>query len=372
MLGGLTRFRDELADGYILGPVRVAIAALLGWHALLAAQELAMSGYFGDTFHLPMIPDVLVPSHRVYAVVLAARVCLAAMVAIGVWARPALAASALFGLWLLLCDRNQFHHNRYSLFCYALLLSLTPCDRSWRATEHGVLGSRPPAALRQGPFWGVRLLQMQVSIIYLASGGSKLLDPDWRDGFVLADRIARYTHVAVAKGVPPELVTFLAGADVSSALAKLAIMTELLLCVALWFRPTRVVAIWWGLWFHITIQVTSKVETFSVLAVTLYGVFVTPDFRERTLRFDPSRLAGKLVGTLVPLLDWFARFRCEPWEPDDQRGHSVVVVRRDGGRVTGVRAFAMIARCVPLLFPLWAPLALLASFTRRGDLTTGG
>jgi len=27
----------------------------------------------------------------------------------------------------------------------------------------------------------------------------------------------------------------------------------------------------------------------------------------------------------------------------------------------------MVARCVPLLFPLWAPLALAASFTRGGD-----
>ena len=38
----------------------------------------------------------------------------------------------------------------------------------------------------------------------------------------------------------------------------------------------------------------------------------------------------------------------------------------------GVRAFAMLTRCLPLLFPLWAPVTLLASFTRRGDLTTRG
>ena len=44
-----------------------------------------------------------------------------------------------------------------------------------------------------------------------------------------------------------------------------------------------------------------------------------------------------------------------------------MVVRRDGSRATGVRALAMVARCVPLLFPLWAPLALAASFTKGGD-----
>jgi hypothetical protein len=366
MGGALARFRDEIADAYVLGPVRGAIGALLGWQALAAAADLERVGYFGDVFHVPFIPEALVPSHRLYAVLLAARVCLAVMVALGIWARPALASSALFGFWLLLCDRNQFHHNRYSLFCYALLLSLTPCDRSWRATERSV--PEP----RRGPFWGVRLAQLQVSIIYLGSGGSKLLDPDWRDGLVLGDRIARYAHVAIAKGVPRAVVDVLGRADVASAMGKLAIMTELFLCMALWIRPTRVIALWWGLWFHVVIQATSNVESFSVLALTMYGLFVTPDYRARTLRFDPSRFWGKLAGIIVPSLDWLGRFQVEPWEPDNQRGHSVVVVRRDGERATGLSALAMITRCVPLLFPVWAPVALLASFTRRGDLSTGG
>jgi hypothetical protein len=366
LLQALARFRDEVGDGYVLGPVRAVIGVLLGWHALAAAQELATVGYFGDSFHTPIVPETLVPSHRVYAVVLAARVCLAVMVAIGVWARPALALSAAFGLWLLLCDRNQFHHNRYSLYCYALLLSLTPCDRSWRASEPSVLQPR------RGPFWGVRLAQLQVSLIYLASGGSKLLDPDWRDGLVLADRIARHAHLAIGKGVPRGLMELLTRVDVASALAKAAIMTELVLCAALWLPRTRVVALWWGLWFHVLIQITSKVETFSVLTIAMYGVFVTPYYRMRTLRYDPSRFWGKLAGTFVPALDWFARFQVEPWEPDNQRGHSVVVVRRDGARSTGIRAFAMLTRCLPLLFPLWAPVALLASFTERGDFTTRG
>jgi hypothetical protein len=366
VLGFLARFRDESADAYVLGPVRAVIGALLGWHALSAAEELAKVGYFGDVFHVPFIPEGLVPAPRVYAIVLAARVCLAVMVAIGIWARPALAASALFGFWLLLCDRNQFHHNRYSLYCYAFLLAFTPCDRSWRATERAV--PEP----RRGPFWAVRLAQLQVSIVYLASGGSKLLDPDWRDGLVLADRMSRYAHVAIEKGIPANVVEVFGRLDTASGLAKLAIMTELVLCMGLWLRATRVVALWWGLWFHVVIQATSKVETFSILALALYGVFVTPDYRARTLRFDPSRFWGKLAGILVPALDWFARFKVEPWEPDDQRGHSIVVIRRDGERATGIRAFAMITRCLPLLFPLWAPVALLASFTRRGDLTTGG
>lgn len=366
MLATMRRFRDEIADGYVLGPVRAVVGALLLWHALVSAEDLAKLGYFGDAYHVPIIPEAFVPSHRVYALVLALRVCLAVMVTVGVWARPALAGSALLGAWMLLCDRNQFHHNRYSLYCYAFLLALTPCDRSWRALEPAV--PEP----RRGPFWAVRVAAVQVSLVYLASGGSKLLDADWRDGLVLADRVARHVHVAVASGVPRRVVEWFARADVASAVAKLAIMTELVVCVALWVRPLRIIGLWWALWFHLVIQLTSNVETFTIMQLAIFGVFVTPDYRARTLRFDPSRFWGKLSGACVPMLDWFARFEVKPWEPDDQPGHSVVVVRRDGGRVTGIRAFAMIARCVPLLFPIWAPVALLASFTKQGDLTSRG
>lgn len=366
MLSAIRRFTDEIADGYILGPVRATLGCLLGYHALTAAEELARLGYFGDMFHASMLPDVLVPSGRLYALLLAARVCLAVMIVIGVWARPALALSAFFGTWMLLCDRNQFHHNRYSLFLFAFLLALTPCDRSWRATEPAV--PEP----RTGPFWAVRLAQLQVSIIYLASGGSKLLDPEWRNGLVLADRVMRHADQAVHVGVPRGVVDALANADVSSAVAKLAITTELFLCVALWLRPTRVIALWWGVWFHLVIQATSKVETFTILMLAMYGAFATPDDRTRKLRYDPSRAWGKIAGVLVPALDWLGRFEVLPWEPDDQPGHSIVVIRRDGGRATGIRAFAMLTRCLPILFPFWAPVALVASFTARGDLTTRG
>ena len=80
----------------------------------------------------------------------------------------------------------------------------------------------------------------------------------------------------------------------------------------------------------------------------------------------------KIAGTVVPFIDWLGRFDVKPWEPDDQPGHSLVVIRRDGTPVTGVRAFAMLTRCLPLLFAIWAPIALFASFTRQGDLTTRG
>ena len=190
----------------------------------------------------------------------------------------------------------------------------------------------------------MRLCKLQIAFLYFASGGSKLVDRD------VGEALARH--------------------DSASAFAKLAILTELLLCVALWLRPMRIVALWCGVWLHVVISSTIKFDLLTLVTLAMYGVFATPDHRARALHYDPSRFRGKLAATLVPLLDWLGRFEIKPWEPDDRPGHSIVVVRRDGERVTGIRAFAMLARCLPLLFPLWAPLMLIASFTRQGDLAT--
>jgi hypothetical protein len=357
------RWYAETGDTYVLGLVRVVIGLFLFWEGLRAAKELTTSGYFGDAFHISFLPEAWVPSRVVYTLLLALSLLLAVLVTVGHRARFALFASALLGLYLFLCDRLQFHHNRYSLLCFAFLLSFAPCERTFAIT-------RPPPGegARIGPLWAQRLAQAQMSLIYLASGGSKLHDADWRAGRVIGTRFAIYGHQALERGVPQAIVDFMSRPEVTSALAKGAIATELFLALGLWGRRTRVFALWWGTMFHLTIEVTSKVEIFTWLSLTIYALFATPDVHARKVFYDRSRPRGVILARLVGLLDWLARFEIRAWEPDAiKKGHSVVVVGRDGTRATGLRAVAMVARCVPVLFPLWAPLALAASFARGGD-----
>ena len=359
------RWALEIGDAHVVGVARLAIGVLLFLQTLEDARALEDKGFFGDAFHLPFLPEAWLPSRSAFSVILAVRVLLAVLVAVGHRARLALAGSALLGLYVLLCDRVSFHHNRYALLCFAFLLAFTPCERALVITSG-------PRDDRRGPLWAQRLAQLQMSIIYLASGGSKLLDPDWRDGLVLGDRFARYGGEAVARGVPPRLVALFSEPLATSALAKAAIATELALAFALWPKRTRVFALWWGLMFHLTIEITSKVELFTWLTLTVYLLFVTPDVHARTLFYDPSRASGRFAARAVWLLDWLLRFEIRPWEPDAlKKGHAVVVVRRDGTRATGVRAIAMFARCVPAFFPFWAPLAFVASFTKHGEASSG-
>jgi len=359
----IRRRLQETGDTYLLGLVRMCIGALLFWHALGAARDLETYGYFGDHFHMAFLPESLVAPRAVYTVLLAVRLLCAVLITVGSFPRSALAVSALAGIYVLLCDRIGYHHNRYALDCYAFLLALSPCGRAL-----ALVGPPSTPASRTGLLWAGRLAKIQVSIVYLASGGSKLLDPDWRDGVVMAERFTRYGYQAIEQGVPPALVSLLSLPASTSALAKVAIATELFLALGLWTKRTRIFALWWGILFHLTIEITSQVETFTWLTLTMYALFATPDVAARRLFFDPSRAKGVILARLVVLTDWLARFEVRPWEPDAlKKGHVIVVVRRDGSRATGIRALAMVARCVPLLFPLWGPLALVASFTKGGE-----
>ena len=150
----------------------MGLGLLLLANAVREARELA-GGYFGDVFHWPLVPEALVPSRAGYTALVGVQALLAVLVVAGVRARPALLASAVAGAYVLACDRLQFHNNRWALDCYAALLALAPCDRSFALAR--VTG-------RTGPLWAARLAQAQLSLVYLASGGSKLLDPDGAAG----------------------------------------------------------------------------------------------------------------------------------------------------------------------------------------------
>ncbi len=349
---------DDVGNTHVLGVVRVGLGLLLFWQAVSDAREHS-HGYFGDRFHMPYLPEAFVASSTVFAALLGARILAAILVVTGHAARPALAGSAMALAYGLLCDRLRFHHHEWALACVSFLVALSPCDESVSLVTDR---EEPPA---RGRLWAARLAMVQLSLVYLASGGSKLLDDDWRGGLVLLDRMTRYGGDAIAKGVPERLVHFFQEPAVAGALAKGVIATELFLVVGLWLPRTRPVALWVGVMFHLTIEATSKVAYFSWFMILAYALFATHDLRARSISFDPSHAGSALVARLARALDWLARFEIKPWTPDGlTRSRHLVVRDRDGRSFTGLAAAVMLARCLPLLFPLWVPLLAVARLSR--------
>src|SRR5205823_6234300 len=116
---------------------------------------------------------------------------------------------------------------------------------------------------------------------------------------------------------------------------------------------------------HFSIEVSARVELFSWLMVTSYLAFVTPELRDRYFEFDPRRASGRALERALPWLDWFARFEIRARSQPEASTASIYVTGRAGNTAHGWRGLALLAEALPALFPIWAPLALLAWLAPR-------
>jgi Vitamin K-dependent gamma-carboxylase len=344
--GGMRLFREE-RDAYVLGLLRLVLSALLFLNGGRLILELCRGGYFGDFFHIPMVPEAWLPSATGYAILLGVQALAALLAVLGLWPREALLIASSLGLFLL-------------LLCF--LLAFTPCDRSF------LIARKPhtlPDAERIAPTFARRLFQSQVSLVYLGSACGKLLDPDWRGGQVLLLRFAGTGPFWAARGVtlPSWLDAALSSVLFASLAAKLAISTELFIALGMWFPRTRRLALWVGVLFHFSIEVSARVELFSWLMVASYLSFVVPELRERRVELNTKRALGRALARVLPWLDWCARFQISQQARDERA--SLFVTNREGRTEHGLRGAALLAEAVPVLFPFWVPLALLGRLARR-------
>ena len=188
-------------------------------------------------------------------------------------------------------------------------------------------------------------MKAQVSLMYLASGGSKLFDPDWRGGLMMRGMVASFARLVQSRGIPSEWIDALQTPVGASLLAKGAIATELSLAVALWWPATRRLALWVGVLFHLSISLMTPVQLFTAEMLCVYLVFVTPDRGARVLRHDPRR---DHVAGIVEAFDWLGRFRLEPREGRDVHGRRS---RRRGAPRDPGRGRASSARCPSCFSP---------------------
>jgi len=332
----------------VLGAMRVGLGVLLVIQSAERLWEVYRGGYFGDAFHLPILPEALVPSAATYVLLQVLAVAGGIAAVLGPRGREGLLVASSIGLYLLLANRLEYHNNRFALFLVAFLLAFAPSDRSF------FLLGRPPPGAAPSPFFAVGLIRLQVVAIYWSSSLGKLLDPDWRGGQTMAIRFAEGFDMMTARGIElaPWIGRLVTSPAVASAASKAAILTELFLAVGLLVPRTRAAALYVGVLFHIGIELSARVELFSYVMGLAYVAFVVPETRQRVLEVDRSTSFGRFVAGLTRRLDWLCRFRIE----EGSKG-VVRVVDRGGEAASGAAAWVTLCRALPLLFPLWAPLA---------------
>lgn len=203
-----------------------------------------------------------------FLVFLLAALCLA------VGYRTRLAAVLVFVGLNALHNRNPLIHNGSDLLMgiMAGYLVLAPAgaacslDRLGRVLR-GQEGAAPPPVVP----WALRLMQVQVCLVYLSSALSKLSGPLWRDGTAVyyalrLPECARFPVPFIDAG-HLWLVNLLTYGTVA---------TELSLALLIWVPGLRLYVLAAGALLHLGIDYGLNVPLFSPLMVASYLLFLTP------------------------------------------------------------------------------------------------
>jgi hypothetical protein len=146
--------------------------------------------------------------------------------------------------------------------------------------------------------WALRLLQMQVCLIYFQSCVIKCDGATWMDGtathYVLFNHEFRWFNLEWIGGYPLLV----------NALTHGALLIEFAVAFWLWFRPTRRWAILAGIALHAGIRPILNIPGFGELMCATYLAFLDPDEAMAVVRaLDPRAWLARL-GLRRPSLDF--------------------------------------------------------------------
>lgn len=266
---------------------RIALGlAILGWTVSLmfdASTFLADDGllppeFAGDRFRWFELDSTA----AVWVALVALVVC---AIAITIGLRPTIFLVAAFVLLVAVQRRSPaiLNSGDVAIRNLALLLALTPTGAAlsfdrWRRHGRGALRSAPLVAP-----WGVRLVQLQVMVIYFFAFWGKSGDL-WREGTAVStalrlDDLQRFGRIDLLV----ENVTIVALLTWGTLAAELALAT------LLWHRRARPVLIVVGIVLHLMIDTLLLVGWFGLAMIAGLMTFVDGDAVQRRLcRRDPA------------------------------------------------------------------------------------
>ncbi len=342
-----------------LALLRVLIGPVVLLHLAPFLSDSLDGQTYRDVFHEPYAAWYPEVPESVYVGLLWLAAGAAIAMSLGLLTRLATTTTFLIVAYNLSLSTTHFHNNRAYLVIVLGLLAVAPCGRelsmdAWLRRRRGL-----PALDRSAPAWPLWLLRFECAAIYGASGLSKLLDPDWFGGTVTWQRVVRARDDLEAWPLPDWAVSVLTDRGFHTGAAKAIVLTELFIAAGLWWRPTRYVAVWVAVAFHLGIETSASVQVFSVLGVAVLVVWAVPSTRDRVIRIDATG-SHRHWSAVVRGLDWLARFRVEPAAHDSP----FEVVERDGTTLRGAPAVALVLSRLPLTAWFALPALLLPGVRR--------
>jgi uncharacterized membrane protein YphA (DoxX/SURF4 family) len=248
-----------------------------------AAERIAPPGSWSLLQHLPPGPAWL------YGAWLLATAH-GAMLLVGFGSR--LNAAAVF-VWIVsFCHRNEviLDSEDSVMRLVGFYLVLMPCGGRWsldallrrRHTPRAALvGGIPSVPAARSAAWGLRLLQIQMCIIFLSAGLSKLFSPQWQDGTAMY-YVARLTDYF---GRFPTPDFFWETPWVVRLITWSVIAAELAIPLLIWWKPARLWALAAVLLFHLANEYTMHLFLFHWIMLVGWASFLTGDDLDAIKRF---------------------------------------------------------------------------------------
>jgi hypothetical protein len=279
-LGTWWTFWFQPRPAYPLGLVRMAFGVVaIGWTVALLPDLHALFGPHGVVPQQPEIAylwGVFAIWTSDQALLIGWILLLVFSVALMVGWHSRVAAFAVFVLILSFEHRNLwvFNSGDLAIRIEALFLAISPCGSALSLDQRRSTGKFWSAQHR--PQWPVRLMQVQLSLIYLAAAQAKLNGNAWPQG----------TAVSYALRLPDMLLLpmphwFTTSALLMNAVTWGALAVELSVGILVWNRRLRPWVLAAGLVMHIMVMITIAVGFFSPAVFVLYLAFVPPEIVER-------------------------------------------------------------------------------------------
>ncbi len=351
---------DEEGSVRAVALVRLLFGPIVVFHLWDFLTDALRGSTYQDRFHEPFWPWMPNPPEAVYTLLISIGVLAGVAMTVGLASRVATTTAFVVVGYNLLLDQTSFQHNRAFLLMNLGLLALQRTDRAlsidaWRYRRR--FGHPPSDMALIWPLWLHRIL---LASVYLASSVSKLLDPDWRTGLVIWDRVVRFQHAIVDLPFGDTLADVLTTRGLYYWFSPLTLATELFIGLGLWHRRTRLAAVWVAVVFHVSIELTANVHTFSYAALAALSVWAVPRTGDRVVTLPRREQA-----TAIRRLDWLRRFRVVV----DEDGGPAELIEHDGIRHVGADARRRILLRLPLTFFVVAPVVAIhaARVAREAD-----
>jgi hypothetical protein len=192
-------------------------------------------------------------------------------------------------------------------FLMTFYMMLCPCGAAYSLDARRAAKKRGAHAEPLIVPWGMRLLQMQICLVYFQSCVIKSAGTSWLNGttvhYILFNREFGQFNMEWLAQYPAAINLMTHG----------ALLMEFALAFWLWFRPTRRWAILCGLLLHAGIRPLLNVPVFGEVMTATYLTFLAPDELDALLSALNPRVWLARLGLRVPsLAPWRAANRPLP------------------------------------------------------------